>query len=191
MPHPVKPMALTMSLLIAGCASYQQAMDQDRLRQHFNLSTDTKLLEYSSFPAEVIGPRAGLQIQAIYQLGDSAVTDIVENGQTAGWRSLPIPQKTLVKLPYNNAKGVTPINMPLTASEGMFLCKTVGDHVLSAPIDTATLCENQVGTLHCQERMTQNEAKTSDQCERRFGDQILGILDLETKQLSVFVGSTY
>jgi len=39
--------------------------------------------------------------------------------------------------------------------------------------------------------MTIAEAETSNKCQLKFSDQILGVLDFKTKKLYTFVGSSY
>lgn len=190
MKHRLAVIGLILGLFAAACES-QDMMDKRQLRKHFNLTQNTELLEYKGYPAMVgFGQREGLNIQAVYRLSTSQVAEIVQNGQKTGWRRLPIPKKLLAKLPYKDP-AETQIKMPFSLSEGLFLCKTVGDNVLYAPASAAHLCEDQAGQLHCTGPVTQAEAETSDKCKRRFSDQILGILDPKSAKLYVFIGSGY
>lgn len=119
------------------------------------------------------------------------VAAIVNDGAAIGWRPMPIPEEVMAKLPYNNAEGKTPINIPFELSNGYFLCKTAGSDVLTASGQEVRLCEEDPGDFRCSEPVLKEDAPTSDQCKRRFGDQILGVLDLESYRLYTFVASTY
>jgi hypothetical protein len=176
-----------LNLALFGCES-QDAMDKREVRRHFNLSEETTLLEYDGYPEMVgFGQREGLRIKAVFQLSDTQVENIVKEGDRDGWRKLPIPPEVLAKLPFHNAKN----EIPVAAKSGYFLCKTAGSNVLTAGENQTSLCENHPGTLQCSEPIPLEEAKKSNKCQYRFGDQILGVLDLRDNKLYTSIGSIY
>jgi hypothetical protein len=180
--------AMQITLLL-GCGSSTMT-DQQQLRKHFKIASNTEMLEFSASPPNNGWQREGLKVQAIFQLSKKEMDAIIKEGHKSGWRNLPIPDRTIVKLPFTNSVDQVKINIPFN-TEGMFLCKTVGDNVLYASESKTALCENQAGTLHCTEAMSLEEAERSSKCKRRFGDQILEILEFNTQKLYVFIGSTY
>lgn len=187
---PITLIFFAQILLFSQCES-GVITEQRQVRKRFNLSPKTKILQFSSYPpSETFWLREALKVQTVFHLSSSEVEKIVTEGESLGWRKLPIPQDTLGKLPFTNSGNQVRINIPFDV-DGFFLCKTVGDNVLYASEKKTSLCENKAGSLHCTEAMSLEEAETSDKCKKIFGDQILGILELETGKLYTFIGSTY
>jgi len=181
--------AIQMTFLLS-CGSSTMT-DEQQLRRHFNIAPNIKMLNFSADPPpNTAWQREGLKVQAIFQLSKKEMDEKVREAYKSGWQDLPIPDETMAKLPFTNSADQVQINIPFNA-EGLFLCKTAGDNVLNASDTETSPCENQVGKLHCPEMMSVEEARNSNKCKRRLSDQILGVLELNTQKLYVFIGSTY
>lgn len=140
----------------------QDRLDQRSLRRQFDLPSGLRLIEYDGYPAVVgFGQREGLNIQAVYQLGENQVEEFNQYLVNNGWLPLPVSIEIRDKIkPY-----VTPDSTEL--SSGLYLCRAAGHNVLHA-------------------RETRPYAEVD-----WLNDVIFGAFDANTKRLYLQVGSGY
>jgi hypothetical protein len=152
---------LAVAFVLLACQS-QDDMDREQLRRHFGLPPGVQIIEYHGYPARVgFGQREGLQVSATYRFTEGQLAVWLPQARSSGWQPLPIPAETRRKILYKGLK------VDLDAASGFYVCRTAGDNVLYA-------------------------GKTRPCAEvQRMNDIIIGILDPDTRQLSVTVRSSY
>ncbi len=152
---------LAVAFVLLACQS-QDDMDREQLRRHFGLPPGVQIIEYHGYPARVgFGQREGLQVSATYRFTEGQLAAWLPQARSNGWQPLPIPAETRRKILYKGLK------VDLDAARGFYVCRTAGDNVLYAS-----------KTKPCAEA-------------QRMNDIIIGILDPDSRQLSVTVRSSY
>lgn len=152
---------LAAAFVLLACQATDDR-DREQLLRHFGIPPDTQVIEYHGYPARVgFGQREGLQVSATYRFTEGQLAAWLPQARSNGWQPLPIPAETRQKIPYKGLK------VDLDAAQGLYLCRTAGDNVLYAK-----------KTRPCGE-------------VQRMNDIIIGILDPDTRQLSVTVRSSY
>lgn len=155
--------ALTASR--SACGGPQEARDRadlERIREIFGIPEDFELVSYDGYPSSVgFGQREGLELSAVFQLTDGQAVGFVEDGLTAGWRELPVPEGVIASIPFRG------IPVPVDAVQGVYICLTAGDDVLYS-----------------------EGARPVEEGDR-INDLILGVLDTTENRLYVMVRSAY
>jgi hypothetical protein len=154
-------MILAVVFIFCACQATDDR-DREQLLRHFGIPPDIQVIEYHGYPARVgFGQREGLQVSATYRFTEGQLAAWLPQARSSGWQPLPIPAETRRKILYKGLK------VDLDAASGFYVCRTAGDNVLYA-------------------------GKTRPCAEvQRMNDIIIGILDPDTRQLSVTVRSSY
>jgi len=157
--------SLALALLLGACGGaqgVQDAMDQAALRRRFGLPCRAEVVSYSGYPSMVgFGQREGLGLSATFQLEPEPAQLFLETAAEAGWEPLPIEAGLVERIPFRE------LDVPLSLSQGAYLCLTAGDEV-----------------LHTRETRSCDEVV-------QFHDIIFGVFDSTTNRVWVTVRSGY
>jgi hypothetical protein len=125
--HAYSPFLLVACIALCSCSIMVERDDKASLRRQCDIPRSATLVEYRGYPAVVgFGQREGLHIEGRFQIEKSGIGPFESDAVSRGWKSLPIPDEVLAKIPFEFSL------VRLGSKKGLYRCHTAGDNVLHA-----------------------------------------------------------